>query len=95
MVVEAGAVSQGAPSACLSSPSVPGPWPPTPTLLASATKLLSVHRPHVSGFRPLFRTHALPRRLCSSDREDAMKERRVGSYSATQKDSEANGTSER
>lgn len=29
------ALSQGAPSACLSSLSVPGPWPPTPTPLSS------------------------------------------------------------
>lgn len=69
------AFSQGAPLACLSSPSVPGPWPPTPTPLASATKLLSVHRPHVSGLKALFKTQVLPRRHCSSNREGTMKER--------------------
>lgn len=69
------AVSQGAPSACLSSLSVPGPWPPNSHTPCSHTKLLSVHRPHVSGLKPLFKTQVLPRRHCSSNSEGTMKER--------------------
>lgn len=40
--------------------SVPGPWPSTPTPLASATKLLSVPSPHVWGPCALY----LRPRLC-------------------------------
>lgn len=85
------AFSQGAPLACLSSPSVPGPWPPTPTPLASATKLLSVHRPHVSGLKALFKTQVLPRRHCSRNRE-GNHEREGVDYSAAWKGTEEDWT---
>lgn len=83
------AVSQGAPSACLSFLSVPGPQLPPPPYL---TKLLSARGPHVSGPGPLFKTQVLSRRHCSSNSEGVMKREGVGSYSGVRKDTEKGWT---
>lgn len=83
------AVSQGAPSACLSFLSVPGPQLPPPPYL---TKLLSAHRPHVSGPKPLFKTQVFSRRHCSSNSEGVMKREGVGRYSGVRKDAEKGWT---